>query len=129
MPRARRKQFETFTDGMLSICKTEGRTIVDTKLKDIRFGNRTIGERRYFDAQTAGNKITKLLSIPAATLNADSIESLDIVILNTQKKSNDPAQYKIVQIQEKFDATPPAIYLSLEKIVQLYKDRRGDNGG
>lgn len=129
MPRARRKQFETFTDGMLSICKTEGRAIVDTKLRDIRFGNRTIGERRYFDAQTAGNKITKLLSIPAATLNIDSIESLDIVILNTQKKSNDPAQYKIVQIQEKFDATPPAIYLSLEKIVQLYKDRRGDNGG
>lgn len=129
MPRARRKQFETFTDGMLSICKTEGRAIVDTKLKDIRFGNRTIGERRYFDAQTAGNKITKLLSIPAATLNTDSIESLDIVILNTQKKSNDPAQYKIVQIQEKFDATPPAIYLSLEKIVQLYKDRRNDNGG
>ncbi|RHU82006.1 hypothetical protein DXC27_17510 [Ruminococcus sp. OM08-7] len=129
MPRARRKQFETFTDGMLSICKTEGRAIVDTKLKDIRFGNRTIGERRYFDAQTAGNKITKLLSIPAATLNTDSIESLDIVILNTQKKSNDPAQYKIVQIQEKFDATPPAIYLSLEKIVQLYKDRRSDNGG
>ena len=127
MPRARRKQFETFTDGMLSICKTEGRAIVDTKLKDIRFGNRTIGERRYFDAQTAGNKITKLLSIPAATLNTDSIESLDI--LNTQKKSNDPAQYKIVQIQEKFDATPPAIYLSLEKIVQLYKDRRSDNGG
>ena len=37
--------------------------------------------------------------------------------------------YKIVQIQEKFDATPPAIYLSLEKIVQLYKDRRSDNGG
>ena len=129
MPRARRKQFETFTDGMLSICKTEGRAIVDTKLKDIRFGNRTIGEKRYFDAQTAGNKITKLLSIPAATLNTDSIESLDIVILNTQKKSNDPAQYKIVQIQEKFDATPPAIYLSLEKIVQLYKDRRDNNGG
>mgnify|MGYP004479121101 FL=1 len=129
MPRARRKQFETFTDGMLSICKTEGRAIVDTKLRDIRFGNRTIGERRYFDAQTAGNKITKLLSIPAATLNADDIEALDIVILNTQKKSNDQAQYKIVQIQEKFDATPPAIYLSLEKIVQSYKDRRGENGG
>ena len=129
MPRARRKQFETFTDGILSICKTEDRVIVDTKLKDIRFGNRTIGERRYFDAQTAGNKITKLLSIPAATLNADDIESLDIVILNTQKKSNAPAQYKIVQIQEKFDATPPVIYLSLEKIVQLYKDRRGDNDG
>ena len=38
-------------------------------------------------------------------------------------------QHIQVQIQEKFDATPPAIYLSLEKIVQLYKDRRSDNGG
>ena len=73
MPRARRKQFETFTDGILSICKTEDRVIVDTKLKNIRFGNRTIGERRYFDAQTAGNKITKLLSIPAAVLTLLSL--------------------------------------------------------
>lgn len=141
MPRAKRKQFETFTDGMLSICKTEGRAIVDTKLKDIRFGNRTIGERRYFDAQTAGNKITKLLSIPAAVLNREDIEALDIVIIDSQSgwlwdpfdferdetvKEHNPAQYKIVQIQEKFDSTPPAVYLSLEKIVQLYADRRLD---
>ena len=144
MPRARRKQFETFTDGILSICKTEDRVIVDTKLKDIRFGNRTIGERRYFDAQTAGNKITKLLSIPAAVLKREDIEALDIVIIDSQSgwlwdpfdferdeiiNEHNPAMYKIVQIQEKFDAAPPAIYLSLEKIVQLYKDRRGDNGG
>ena len=55
------------------------------------------------------------------------IESLDIVILKTQKSDEDPAQYKIVQIQEKFDARPPAIYLSLEKVVQVYKDRRAEN--
>lgn len=118
--------------------------IVDTKLKNIRFGNRTIGERRYFDAQTAGNKITKLLSIPAAVLNREDIEALDIVIIDSQSgwlwdpfdferdeiiNEHNPAMYKIVQIQEKFDTAPPAIYLSLEKIVQLYKDRRGDNGG
>ena len=34
MPRARRKQFETFTDGILSICKTEDRVIVDTKTQE-----------------------------------------------------------------------------------------------
>lgn len=39
------------------------------------------------------------------------------------------ARKKGCTVQEKFDAAPPAIYLSLEKIVQLYKDRRGDNGG
>lgn len=128
MPRVKNKRFERFTDGILSICSTDGRTIVKTKLPEIRFGNRTIGERRYFDAQTAGNKITKLVSIPAAAQNKEIIESLDIVILKTQKSNEDPAQYKIVQMQEKFDAAPPAIYLSLEKVVQLYKDRRIENG-
>ena len=126
MPKMKRKQFETFTDGKLSICSVEERTITETKLKDVRFGNRTIGERRYFDAQTAGNKLSKLLSIPAEVLNVKSVEILDIVILESQKGAADPGQCKIVQIQEKFDATPPAVYLSLEKIVQLYTDRRPD---
>lgn len=53
MPRVKNKQFEIFTDGILDICSVEGRTIVKTKLPAIRFGNRTIGERRYFDAQTS----------------------------------------------------------------------------
>ena len=127
MPRVKSKQFEIFADGILSICSVEGRTIVKTKLPAIRFGNRTIGERRYFDAQTSGNNITKLVSIPAAAQAKTHIESLDIVILKTQKSDEDPAQYKIVQIQEKFDARPPAIYLSLEKVVQVYKDRRAEN--
>ncbi len=128
MPKVKNKRFETFTDGILSICGTEGRAIVKTKLPEVRFGNRTIGERRYFDAQTAGNKITKLVSIPASVQGKEIIESLDIVILKTQKSNEDPAQYKIVQIQEKFDAKPPVIYLSLEKVVQSYKDRRTENG-
>lgn len=127
MPRVKNKQFEIFTDGILDICSVEGRTIVKTKLSTIRFGNRTIGERRYFDAQTSGNNITKLVSIPAAVQGKTSIESLDIVILRTQESTEDPAQYKIVQIQEKFDARPPAIYLSLEKAVQIYKDRRTED--
>lgn len=140
MPRIKSKQFETFTDGVLSICNVEERTITYTKLKGIRFGNRTIGERRYFDTQTAGNKLSKLLSIPAEVLNRENIEVLDVVVIDSQSgwlwdpfdferdeiDEHNPAQYKIVQIQEKFDATPPAVYLSLEKIVQLYTDRRPD---
>ena len=56
----------------------------------------------------------------------ERIETLDIVILDSQKSDTDPAQYKIVQIQEKLDTMPPVLYLSLEKIVQVYKDRRID---
>ena len=142
MPRARRKHFETFTDGVLSICGTEERTIVKTTLKGIRFGKRTVGERRYFDAQTAGRNITKLVSIPAAVLDREEIETLDIVIFESQDgwlwdsfdfesdetiNEHNPAQYRIVQIQEKGDSMPPAVYLSLEKVVQVYKDRREDS--
>ena len=83
-------------------------------------------------------------ALKKAGLNREDIEALDIVIIDSQSgwlwdpfdferdeiiNEHNPAMYKIVQIQEKFDAAPPAIYLSLEKIVQLYKDRRGDNGG
>ena len=127
MPRAKRKNFETFSDGILSICGTEERTLVRTKIQGVRFGHRTIGERRYFDAQTAGNNLSRLVSIPAAVQSEERIETLDIVILDFQKSNTDPAQYKIVQIQEKLDTMPPTIYLSLEKIVQVYKDRRADN--
>lgn len=95
-------------------------------MQGVRFGHRTIGERRYFDAQTAGNNLSRLVSIPAAVQSEKRIETLDVVILDSQKNDTDPAQYKIVQIQEKLDTMPPVLYLSLEKIVQVYKDRRID---
>lgn len=126
MPRAKRKNFESFSDGILSICETKERTLVRTKMQGVRFGHRTIGERRYFDAQTAGNNLSRLVSVPAAVQSEERIETLDIVILDSQKSDTDPAQYKIVQIQEKLDTMPPVLYLSLEKIVQVYKDRRID---
>ena len=127
MPRAKRKNFETFSDGILSICETEERTLVRTKIQGIRFGHRTIGERRYFDAQTTGNNLSRLVSIPAAVQSGEQVETLDVVILDSQKSDTDPAKYEIVQIQEKLDTMPPVIYLSLEKIIQLYKDRRTDS--
>lgn len=126
MPRVKRKNFETFSDGILSICETKERTLVRTKMQGVRFGHRTIGERRYFDAQTAGNNLSRLVSVPTAVQSKERIESLDVVILDSQKSDTDPAQYKIVQIQEKLDTMPPVLYLSLEKIVQVYKDRRTD---
>ena len=39
MPRAKRKNFETFSDGILSICETKERTLVRTKMQGVRFGH------------------------------------------------------------------------------------------
>ncbi len=124
MPQRKNSQgFELFNDGLLTVCDADERILTSTKLEKIRYGNRTIGVSRYFQAKTAGNKVSKLLSIPMEAADIDLIEVEDVVILN-----HESAQYQIVQIQEKFDAKPPAIYLSLEKLVHPYKDKRDSDG-
>ena len=105
--------FETFSDGILEICTTDERRLIGTKVKEIRFGDRTIGVQRYWQAKTAGNKVDRLLSIPYSETGIGLIETNDVVI---------------IQVQPKFDSKPESIYLSLEKIIHLYKEGR-TNGG
>lgn len=131
------KGLETFNDGILSICEAEERRLVSTKMEGIRFGNRTAGVTRYWMAKTAGNKVDKLLSIPLEAAGVDLIEVNDVVILdketnwlwddmdfNEEEMKDQAGQYQIIQIQPKFDARPPALYLSLEKLIHPYKDGR-----
>lgn len=140
MPRIKGK-FETFTDGLLTVCEVEERSLTRTKLEHIRFGNRVVGISRYWQAQTAGNQVDKLLAIPLEVLNAEMIEVNDVVILENEtdwlwdsmsfdeKEMKDRAgQYQIRQVQPKFDAEPPALYLTLEKAVHPFGDRRERSG-
>lgn len=130
MPRIPSRQFETFGDGLLAVCEADERTITRTKLEHIRFGNRTVGVQRFWQAKTAGNKVNKLLAVPLSVLEIDMIEVNDVVILENEAEMKDRAgQYRILQVQPKYDARPPALYLSLEKLVHPYKDGREDNGG
>lgn len=140
MPRIKGK-FETFTDGLLTVCETDERNLTRTKMEHIRFGNRVVGISRYWQAQTAGNQVDKLLAIPLEVLNAEMIEVNDVVILENEtdwlwdsmsfdeKEMKDRAgQYQIRQVQPKFDAEPPALYLTLEKSVHPFKDGRENIG-
>ena len=130
MPQIPSRQFETFGDGLLAVCEADERTITRTKMEHIRFGNRTVGVQRFWQAKTAGNKVNKLLAVPLSVLEIDMIEVNDVVILETETEMKDRAgQYQILQVQPKYDARPPALYLSLEKLVHPYKDRRDDSGG
>ena len=96
---------------------------------------------RYWKARTAGNKVDKLLAIPLAVLGADLIEINDVVILENEmdwlwdrmtfdksEMKDHAGHYQILQVQPKFDTKPPALYLSLEKLVHPYKDGRDDGG-
>lgn len=142
MPRIQSRKFESFGDGLLAVCETDERTITRTKMRHIRFGNRTVGVQRFWQAKTAGNKVDKLLAVPLSVLEIGMIEINDVVILENEtdwlrdplqfddKQIKDRAgQYQILQVQPKYDTKPPALYLSLEKLVHPYKDGREDSGG
>lgn len=118
--------YETFGDGLLSICETDERSITGTKMEHIRYGNKTVGVQRFWQAKTVGNKVDKLISVPLEVLQLDQILVNDIAILETEPGS--PGQYQILQIQPKYDSRPPALYLSLERLIHPYKDERTENG-
>lgn len=113
MPRVNNKDMETFNDGALDICAVSERTIMGTKYSGIRFGKKTVGISRFWNAQMLSNNIDKLVSI----LPLPDIDRMDICVI-------DGEQYSIKQIQEKFDKKPACLYLSLERIPIQYKDGR-----
>lgn len=130
MPQIQSRQFENFGDGLLTVCEADERTITRTKMEHIRFGNRTVGVQRFWQAKTAGNKVDKLLAVPLSVLEIDLIEVNDVVILENEIVIGEKSgQYQILQIQPKYDKKPPVLYLSLEKLVHPYKDGRDAGGG
>lgn len=129
MPRISSKHFENFGDGLLTICEADERSLTRTKLEHIRFGKRTVGVTRYWQAHTAGNKVDKLLAVPMEVLDTEQIEVNDVIILENEKTEGQTGHYQILQIQPKYDTKPPALYLSLEKLVHQFKDGRGSGGG
>lgn len=113
MPRIKNRNFVTFNDGVLQICKLEERKIVETKMDRVRYGNMTVGIKRFWNAKVLGNDIEKTVAIP----KVPNISRMDLIVINKK-------QYKIEQIQEKFDQNPPFLLLSLSSSTITYKDVR-----
>ena len=111
--RLKNRDFETFGDGILSICIVKEHCIAGTKQEKIRFGNKTVGISRFYQAKVASDMISRMVAIPYIP----EISQTDLVII-------EGVQYKISQIQNKFDAKPPCLYLSLSESPIHYKDER-----
>lgn len=109
------QKFETFNDGIIEICEVKNRTIVATKMSNIRYGKRVVGITRFYKAKIASDSVDKVVSI----LPVPGIQRQDICIIGHE-------QFKILQIQDKFDKCPPCLYLSLERIATKYKDERNE---
>lgn len=53
MPRIKNHNFVTFNDGILQICELSERKIVRTKMDRVRYGDMTVGIKRFWDAKVA----------------------------------------------------------------------------
>lgn len=114
MPRKKGRQFETFGDGVLTICVVSGRKLVRNRIDNpVRFGNRTVGISRFYQAKVATDAVSRLVSIPLGP----EIKETDMVVI-------DDVQYSISQIQNKFDAEPPCRYLALRESPIRFEDVR-----
>ena len=113
--RLKNSRFETFNDGVLDICEASKRVLTKTKVSGARFGNKTVGYKRYWDVKVAGTEISRMVSV----LYLPQIERDDIALIGDR-------QYRIADITEKFDASPPCLYLTLESVQPPYKDERSD---
>lgn len=61
MPRRKDTKFTTFNDGSLDICSVKGRKIVETRQAGIRFGFRTVGIKRFYEAKVLSNQIDEVV--------------------------------------------------------------------
>lgn len=113
MPKVQDKDFITFNSGVLDVCGVKERTIVSTKYNHLRFGDRTVGVTRFWKAKVASTNIDRLVVVP----QAPGITQSDMCIIEGR-------QYKIKQVQSKFDTSPPCLFLSLEENNIIYKDNR-----
>ena len=104
---------DRFNDGVLDICGVSGRVLKNTKISGARFGNKTVGAKRFWDAKVQGTEVVRMVCV----LYLPGIEREDVALIQGR-------QYRIAQVQEKFDAYPPCLYLSLESIQAPYRDGR-----
>lgn len=111
--RLKNRKFETFEDGILTVCEVSERNITRTRYRNIRFGKKTVGVTRFFQAKIASDQISKLVAVPMLP----DIRQTDVILIEA-------TQYRIVQIQDKLDTCPPCRYLSLAESKIVYKDVR-----
>ena len=105
---------ELFNDGLVTIYKTEKRRI-KTEVARLRYGLRTVGIKRFYEAKIAGVRADKLISVPFNKFITGSSSSLLII---------DDTQYEVVQIQEKYDSIPPVMYITLKQPATEYSYER-----
>ena len=113
-------QFEAFTDGVCSLWQLDGNKKPVLLLRNVRYRERTVGERRNFDAEQAGHTIQMLIRIP----RMDFVKVGVFVTIGNQ-------QYKVLQAQKIMDTIPQCTDLTLESptILAVFDESEVGAGG
>lgn len=99
----KKNEFLSFSDGRLDLYETdENDDIIAESKKKFRFGDRTIGVKRYFAARTNDIELTKVIHI-----NRYKSATSDMAAII------DGTRYKIIQVQHINDTRPKCTVLSL----------------
>ena len=116
----KKAKFETFPDGLCSLWQLDKAKKPTLLLKNVRFRERTVGERRNFDADQAGHTIQMLIRIP----RFDFAKTGTFVTIGKR-------QFKVLQAQKIFDTIPECTDLTLENpdILANFDESEAGAGG
>lgn len=99
------RKIQTFNDGILSLNTIAEDDTISLVQGGIRFDNRTVGSKRFFEAYEFQRRADKVVRVPPI---AEPLSN-DIVII-------EGTQYNILQVQKIKDTMPECWQLTLEEI-------------
>ncbi|WP_304818156.1 hypothetical protein [Faecalibaculum rodentium] len=110
---------QLFNDGILTGIRIDGPKITENLTRPIPYGNKVIGESRFYHAMGEKVQLSKVVVIPweQGMMDIGKVELQDF-------KDGAHGIFKVVQFQEVPDSAPPAMQLSLEKLTTHYEDLR-----
>ena len=97
-------EFISFNDGICDIFTEDDEGEKTYKYNTLRFSNRVLGFKRYFEASARQIDINRVIRIP----QLDNIDNYDSVEINKVK-------YGVKLVQKIFDTNPPSMDLTLDK--------------
>ena len=112
---------ETFNSGVLNVLSAVDGVINSNILTGVNYGNRTVGASRFFNAESAGTEVTRMIAVPFNRMikRGNILELHDFM-------DDEKHLFEIVQIQEKYDTAPACLYISLRRTSINYVDKRSD---
>lgn len=112
---------ETFNSGVLNVLSAVDGVINSNILTGVNYGDRTVGASRFFNAESAGTEVTRMIAVPFNRMikRGNILELHDFM-------DDEKHLFEIVQIQEKYDTAPACLYISLRRTSINYVDKRSD---